>query len=51
MQALSKSGIFLSTNTFFDKMKAHLWKYSKIDLNRNYLAIKNRVLVIAQIKS
>lgn len=39
------------TNTSFDKMKAHFWKCSKIDLNGNYSALENRVLVVAQIKS
>lgn len=24
------------TSTFFDKIKAHLWKYLKIDLNGSY---------------
>lgn len=40
--------IFL-TNTFFNKIKAYLWKCSKINLNKSYFTIKDKISIFSQI--
>lgn len=47
-----KAANIFSTNILFEKMKAHLWNYSKIDLSGNYVEVTDNkaLFVLSQVK-
>lgn len=45
-----KDSYIFPTSTFFDKIKANLWKCLKINLNGNYSATEDKVSVLSQVQ-